>query len=364
MTKFPAEPILFKSLFKEKIWGGKDLLEKLAKAVPKDALIGECWEVSAFDDNQTYIVNGIFKGKPLGEIYSEFKQEITGNSNFEIFPLLLKFIDSKEKLSVQVHPDDEQVLKYGTDRFGKTECWYIIDAQKDSELIIGFKQDVTDQDIKNSLNNGNLLSLLNTVKVYPGQVYLIPSGTVHAIMGKTLLYEIQQTSDTTFRLYDWDRKDKAGSSRQLHVKEALEVSDKKFYPSYLVDPLVVSCKGYEHLYRAVCRYFSVEQYKFHDETVMVLPPKSSFQILTVLKGRLKLYYSTGTLELTRGQTTLIPFILRNVKIISSVDTDIIICTTPDIPDEIIAPLSDNGFDISEIQRLGGFTKKNDLCKYN
>jgi len=208
------------------------------------------------------------------------------------------------------------------------------------------------------------LSLLNTVKVYPGQVYLIPSGTVHAIMGKTLLYEIQQTSDTTFRLYDWDRKDKAGSSRQLHVKEALEVSDKKSYPSYLVDPLVVSCKGYEHLYRAVCRYFSVEQYKFHDETVMVLPPKSSFQILTVLKGRLKLYYSTGTLELTRGQTTLIPFILRNVKIISSVDTDIIICTTPDIPDEIIAPLSDKGFDISEIQRLGGFTKKNDLCKYN
>ena len=226
----------FEECFMERIWGGDQLRRVLGKAVPDGKIIGESWMIADHAEHTSVVKEGPFSGCTLHQLMEKDRIGLLGANAATTgdgrFPLLLKLIDAAEDLSIQVHPDDEQVLKYGTDRFGKTECWYIIDAQKDSELIIGFKQDVTNQDIKNSLNNGNLLSLLNTVKVYPGQVYLIPSGTVHAIMGKTLLYEIQQTSDTTFRLYDWDRKDKAGSSRQLHVKEALEVSDKKSYPSY------------------------------------------------------------------------------------------------------------------------------------
>jgi len=210
-----AYPIKFKPILKEKIWGGKKLKEKLGKSTLSDT-VGESWEISGVKENTSIATNGIYKDKSLTDILKTYKSEFLGEQNFEIFgenfPLLIKFLDAKTNLSVQVHPDDSMAKEHHNS-FGKTEMWYVMDSDDDAEIILGLNQSIHDVKVLDSVNEKNVTSIFNREKVQKGDSYFIPAGKIHAIGAGVLAAEIQQTSDVTYRVYDWDRKDKNGNKR-------------------------------------------------------------------------------------------------------------------------------------------------------
>ncbi|MBN4082894.1 class I mannose-6-phosphate isomerase, partial [bacterium AH-315-A23] len=230
-------PIKFEPILKDKIWGGeklKTLFNK--KSTRKD--IGESWEVSDVNGNVSVVTNGDLKGKTLQEILRLYKDQLVGENvykNFgDNFPLLIKFIDAKEALSIQVHPNDD-LAKERHNSFGKTEMWYVMQAEDEGDLIVGFNKDSSKEEYVEHLENKKLLEILNQEKVKKGDVYFIPTGRIHAIGAGVLLAEIQQTSDITYRVYDWDRLDDEGNSRELHTELALDAIDYSSEKKYTTD---------------------------------------------------------------------------------------------------------------------------------
>lgn len=221
---FVKYPLLFEPILKDRIWGGTKLKTVLKKEIHSDK-IGESWEISGVPGDVSIVANGSFKGQNLEELISEYPIEILGEDIFKRFgkqfPLLFKFLDAKEDLSIQLHPNDV-LAKKRHDSFGKTELWYIMQADEGARVVIDFKNDVTQKDYLNHLQSKTLPSILKEIPVKQGDVFFIETGTVHAIGEGVLLAEIQQTSDITYRVYDWDRTDADGKSRELHVDLALE----------------------------------------------------------------------------------------------------------------------------------------------
>lgn len=215
-------PMLIEPRYDERIWGGHNLAQKLGKAAPPDKLIGESWEV--YEENR--VMNGRYAGQTIGELRRPMGRALMGNvSPDEIFPLLTKLIDAQDVLSVQVHPDDRFAREHEHQPYGKTECWYIIDAVPGAELIYGFSRDSSPEEYERLVSEGKLEPILRFLPVKPGDVVYLPARTVHAIGAGIVLYELQQTSDITYRIYDWNRRDASGKPRELHVEKALEVLD-------------------------------------------------------------------------------------------------------------------------------------------
>jgi len=217
-------PLEFTPVFKEKPWGGQKLENILHKEIPSNKT-GESWEISDVKDNISTVKSGYFKGKSLQYLLHQFKQDLVGKDVYDKFgndfPLLIKYIDAKDDLSIQVHPDDEMAQKYHN-AFGKNELWHIVQADKDAALYIGLKPGTGESDYVQALQAGNLEKYLNKIKVQAGDTYYIPAGTVHAIGKNVLLAEVQQTSDITYRIYDWNRTGLDGKPRRLHTEKALE----------------------------------------------------------------------------------------------------------------------------------------------
>jgi mannose-6-phosphate isomerase len=357
----PSEPIVFAPVYKDKIWGGRNLLTILNKDLPPDQQIGESWELSDTGPDQTFALSGPFAGKSLGEIYSKHKEELVGpsGSRFDTFPLLFKFIDAQQKLSVQVHPNDIQARENGWGNQGKTECWYIIDAKPGAQLIIGFKRDVTKDEIRNAVESNSLESILNYIDVKPGDVVYLPAGTVHALLGDIVLYEVQQTSDTTFRLYDWGRTDDSGKKRPLHIEQAIDVVNTNKYRSLKINPVVIDYNTYIHSYAIACEYFSIEKIFFSKPNSIVLPPKKSFRMLSVTGEPIELLYGQKTLTISKGCSVLIPSVLKDIKVNGSERAEFLMSTVPDIKNEIIRPLFNSGIDIPSIKGLGA----NDIDRF-
>jgi mannose-6-phosphate isomerase len=214
-------PLIFNPILQDRIWGGTKLKTYLGKQnLPSDTT-GESWELSAVDGNVSVVANGAYAGKPLTELLQKYPQEILGakvHGQFgEKFPLLFKFLDAKEDLSIQVHPNDE-LAKKRHNSFGKTEMWYVMQADEGSRIVIGFKERSGPEEYLEHLNNKNLVEILNEVKVNKGDVFFLETGTIHALGGGIMVAEIQQTSDITYRVYDWDRTDAQGKSRELHTE--------------------------------------------------------------------------------------------------------------------------------------------------
>jgi mannose-6-phosphate isomerase len=230
-------PLKFKPILKEKIWGG-DKLKSKSKVDFSQKRIGESWEISGVDGDISIVQNGALAGKTLSQLISEFKTELVGEVVFEKyngeFPILIKFIEAQENLSVQLHPSDT-LAKKRHNSFGKTEMWYITEAEPNAELIVGFKESITVDRYKDSLAKGQLEDVLNKIKVEEGEVFFIKPGLVHAIGAGVTLAEIQQTSDVTYRLYDWLRVDKEGRSRELHTELALEAIDFQVNSDYKIE---------------------------------------------------------------------------------------------------------------------------------
>ena len=263
------ELVKLKPAVKDYIWGG-NYFQRFNKGLNLDR-VSECWELSVREDASSIIASGKDIGKPLSQIIT--KEDIGPvMGRFPYFPLLIKLIDAKENLSVQVHPSDDYALKY-ENSFGKSEMWHIISADKNSGLYVGLKKDYTKEEIEEALNKGTILNYLNFFKVKPGETYVINPGTIHAIGKGVRLIEIQQNSNLTYRLYDYHRVDKDGHPRELHIKKALDVIDyRKFTP--------VNSEG-ELL--ADNQYFIVKRMNVNGE-LKLSANKQSFISFTFLEG--------------------------------------------------------------------------------
>lgn len=270
---------------KSYIWGGTNLKTKWNKT-SREASIAETWELSLNESGMCFVNGGEFDGKPLAEVLS--RDDLGTNCReFRFFPVLVKLIDAATPLSLQVHPSDEYALQR-EGKYGKTELWHIVDAEDGAYIYLGFKRDVTKEQFVRALNDKTLCELLNRVDVKPNQTYFVPSGTIHAIGAGVTLVEIQQNSDLTYRVYDYDRLGSDGKPRELHVSKALDVLnfDKYIVPEANRDELL-----------GKCRYFSA--YRF--EGARTLKCADSFAGVTVLNGEITI----GELKLRRGETAFI-----------------------------------------------------------
>ena len=228
-------PLKFTPIVKDKIWGGTKLASVLNKPTGESTEAGESWEISGVEGNVSVVSEGEFKGRSLVELIDEFKGELIGEKVYERFgdkfPLLIKFIDANDDLSIQVHPDDDLGMKRHNS-FGKTEMWYVVSADKDAKLISGFNKPTSKEEYLEYFESGKLVELLNREDVYDDDVFYLPAGRVHTIGKGLLIAEIQQTSDITYRIYDFDRVDANGNGRELHVEEAVDAIDYGFYEDY------------------------------------------------------------------------------------------------------------------------------------
>ncbi len=294
-------PLTFTPIYKPKVWGGTRLAQLFCRELPGCA-IGESWDVTAHLHGMSIVDRGGLAGKSLAELLLMYRDELVGAAGLNPqgkFPLLLKLIDAQDKLSVQVHPDDAYVLKHTKESWGKTEMWYIVACQPDAWIIWGLKQGVTKRDLNLALKSGGtaILDCLNRVPVQPGELYPISAGLVHALGAGVMVAEIQQNSDTTYRLYDWDRPDQTGRLRELHVKDALAVID--FSPAALE-------RSYQ-LERCF-RHFRLEVLDKPVQERLVLNER--FQILTALGGGAEVTWQDGIIVLQSGQSCLLPAALE------------------------------------------------------
>ena len=291
-------PLKLKPAVKEIIWGGDKLKTAYGKEAPFEKL-AESWELTVRPDGMNVIENGEYAGMTLGEyIENAGNSVIAAGYDADRFPLLIKFIDARDRLSIQVHPSDDYALA-NENEYGKTEVWYIVEADEGAELVFGLSRDYTKEAFDKAVAENTVETLLNRVKVQKGDVYFIPSGLVHAIGAGILICEIQQNSNTTYRVYDYNRRDKDGNLRPLHVAKALEVSCLQKSPDLPATP-----DGADVLL-AACEYFEVRRLRVNGETT-VTADESSFVSLMVTDGEGTLTYADGELSFTKGDSLFIP----------------------------------------------------------
>ncbi len=310
------EPIKFYPILKEKIWGGEKLMQRLQKKSDKKN-IGESWEITSVEEDISIVSTGIEIGKNLTELIKKYKGSLVGEAIYSVFgdkfPLLIKFIDAKEALSIQLHPNDA-LAKKRHNSFGKTEMWYVMQADKNANLIVGFKKKVTSNLYKEHLENKSLLEILNRDIVTEGDVYFIPTGRVHAIGAGVLLAEIQQTSDITYRIYDWERQDDKGNYRDLHTEEALDALDYKVLESYKTTYKKTINKSETIV---SCPYFKTNMLQINGEVTINHSKKDSFVIYMNVYGNVEFKYNkTQKMSLDIGETLLIPNSLNKFTITS------------------------------------------------
>ena len=307
-------PLKFDSILKSIIWGG-DRITKFKNIQPQQDGIGESWEISGVKNNWSIVSNGELKGKSLQELVIEHKGELVGKSVYskfgDIFPLLIKFIDAKQNLSIQVHPDD--VLgKKRHDSFGKTEMWYVVDADKDAFLYSGFKKEMTPDQYVQSVADNTFVDYLSKENTKAGDVFFLPAGRVHAIGAGLFVAEIQQTSDITYRIYDYDRKDANGNGRELHTEMAKDAIDFKVYDNYKTNYTPQKDKS---VLLESCPYFTTSLLDLDTEFSSDYSHLDSFVIYICIDGDCMLMDNDGNeISLRKGETALFPATTERVKI--------------------------------------------------
>lgn len=313
-------PLKFKPILKDKLWGGPKLRDVLGKEASGKA--GESWEISGVEGDISVVENGFLAGNSLQELAEVYLGDLLGDRIYEKFglefPLLIKFIDAAQVLSVQVHPDDE-LAKQRHNSFGKTEMWYVIESEK-GELIAGFNREMDREQYLEAFKGGRLKEILNHEAVTPGDVYFMPAGRVHAIGAGVLLAEIQQTSDVTYRIYDWDRLDDLGKPRDLHTDLALDALDFTFHSSYKTP------------YRALpnstvnvvdSSYFTTSVIQLDQPVEKDFNMIDSFVIYICTEGSAGITYPGGAESIKKGETVLIPAELKNLAIVPTEATTLL-----------------------------------------
>ncbi|KGP71181.1 mannose-6-phosphate isomerase, class I [Pontibacillus yanchengensis] len=296
-----TEPLFLQPIFKERIWGGTTLKEKFGYDIPS-ATTGECWAISAHKNGQSTVKNGEFKGKTLDQVWED-APHVFGHYNSEVFPLLTKILDANKDLSVQVHPDDEYAHKHeGENEYGKTECWYIIDCSPNAELIFGHHAH-SRQELEQMISEGKWDHLLRRVSIKPGDFYYVPSGTIHAIGEGTLVLETQQSSDTTYRVFDYNRTDQEGNQRELHLQQAIDVTTVPHEDNDL-NFMVEQRSGATITTLVQEQYFSV--YKYELAGAASFEQDGFFQLFSVLDGEATLQIGSDTYSISKGDHFILP----------------------------------------------------------
>jgi mannose-6-phosphate isomerase len=299
-------PLKFTPILKDKIWGGTKLKEILQKETTTNKA-GESWEISGVSENISIVSEGFLKGNNLQEIVEIYMGDLVGQKVFDKFgaefPLLIKYIDASEDLSIQVHPNDEQAARHHKS-FGKTEMWYVMQADKGSKLISGFNQEVDQETYLKYLAENRLLEILNHETAVEGDVIFMPAGRIHALLKGCFVAEIQQTSDLTYRIYDFDRKDENGNLRELHTDLALDVIDYNFYSEYKTN--------YKHTPNGCsslieCNYFTTNLIEIDDELERDMFAFDSFIVYMCIEGQAEiLIEKLNSTFISKGETVMIP----------------------------------------------------------
>ncbi len=307
-------PLKFKTIYKDKIWGGQKIKTYLHKDFGDLPNCGETWEISGVKSDVSVVDGGELNGRSLADLLEEYKDELVGKAVYErfgnTFPLLVKFIDAADDLSIQVHPDDE-LAKKRHNSFGKTEMWYVIEADPGSSLIAGFNQEVNQEVYVDKLNSGHLTDILNREDVKAGDVFFLPAGRVHTIGKGLLIAEIQQTSDITYRIYDFDRVDDKGQKRELHTEEALAAIDYKKYPEYKTK---YEPKQNEDVHLVSCPYFTTNVLDYTENLSKDYAALDSFVIHVCLEGSYDLHYNGNTINVKMGDSILLPNSVKQVEL--------------------------------------------------
>ncbi len=311
MASMKLYPLQFEPILKERIWGGTKLNTFLNKPITSN-ITGESWEISTVENDVSIVANGSLKGKSLKELINEFPEAVLGTKVYaqfgKQFPLLFKYLDAREDLSIQLHPNDE-LSKKRHNSFGKTEMWYVMQADTDARLIVGFKEKSSPEEYIKNLNNKTLLTILDTKKVKQGDVFMLDTGTIHAIGAGIVIAEIQQTSDITYRVYDFDRVDANGKTRELHVDLALEalnyekIQAQRFYSkTENITNEIVNCK-----------YFTTNFIPL-DGNIEIHKNQTSFTVYMCIEGDFKLTFDNESYNYEKGVTVLIPAAITDFQL--------------------------------------------------
>ena len=309
MELFKFEPLL-----KQTIWGGSKIVT--FKHLQSDLdNVGESWEISGVPGDESVVANGEWKGKTLNEVLAEMKDKLVGADNYQRFgnrfPLLIKFIDARQDLSIQVHPDDETAHKQGK-AMGKTEMWYVMDSDEGASQKVGLKKKITPEEYARMVDDGTICDALGNYQVKSGDCFFIPAGRIHAICSGSFIAEIQQTSDVTYRIYDYKRKDKDGNYRQLHTKEAAEAIDYTVLDDYRTDYTPVKN---EATLLVSCPLFTTAVYDLTEPMTLDYSELDSFVILIAVKGEGAILTSSGdTYTFREGESVLLPATTDMVKV--------------------------------------------------
>ena len=307
------EPLLFKPLIKQIRWGGRKLGDVLHKPIGSANDYAESWEIADHRSGQSVVASGTFAGQTLSELTGNDAHNLLGrHHHLQQFPLLIKFLDAHDWLSLQVHPNDQQAKEYDSNENGKTEAWIILDAEPDSRIVCGLQQGVTPEDLARHLKSGNVEDLLHIIPAKVGDCLFVPAQTVHALGPGILLAEVQQQSNLTFRLHDWGRVGNDGMPRDLHVEEALACIDFGRGPVSPIAPVLLS-DGRHHFEELIrCDYFVIRRHKAVDDFSLKLDDR--FRVLMLLEGKASVLTDSGDVDLSKGTTALIPAAISNAVI--------------------------------------------------
>jgi mannose-6-phosphate isomerase len=307
-------PLKFEPILKDKVWGGNALVKDYGKKADPSRLIGESWELSGVEDDLSVVSNGFLAGNNIEEIIEVYMGDITGEIIYEKFgnefPLLIKLIEANTDLSLQVHPGDKLARERHLAN-GKTEMWYILDSKESSKIFTGFTKPVTREIFKETLENGTLTDLLNIESAEKGDAFFTPAGRIHAIGAGLILVEIQQTSDITYRLFDWNRKNNSNEPRELHIELALDAIDYQATGKNKIRKELVHDKT---LNLVRCEYFTTNIIQFSSLIKKDYNIIDSFVIYICLEGSFLIHWEKGTEIVTKGETVLLPAILTEISL--------------------------------------------------
>jgi mannose-6-phosphate isomerase len=351
-------PLKFKPALKEKVWGGHKL-EPILHMPTTSRKIGEAWLL--WDGLRAE--EGSLQGRTLRELTQTYGEALLGSQSAQAkeFPLLIKFLDPQEFLSVQNHPDDDYAQKHEGVPYGKNEAWLVLQAEPNTKLIHGLKRAVTRDELRSAMHNNTLLPLCDYVPAEEGDVFINTPGVVHALGTGIVIYEVQQSSDVTYRLYDWDRKPAPGEPvRELHLDKGADVADLRPIQQHNIKPVVLHEAGVTRTLLVACRYYASEKLEIHAQTTQHTAGRS-FHILTALQGEGVVLADGARVELSSGESVLVPACVDeyNIDPVSPLLT-IIKSYVPNLQQDIVAPLHAHGISSQDIAQLGGDVLRTDL----
>lgn len=309
-------PIFLRPIFKEAIWGGSNLNKVFKYNIPSDST-SECWGIAAHKNGDCIIENGEYEGRTLSDLWKN-NRELFNNSTADRFPYLIKILDANKNLSVQVHPDSDYAKINENGEYGKYECWYILDCEPNTKLILGHKCN-SKEDLIKSIEDNLWDDILREVDIKAGDFILIPPGTIHALKGGTLALEIQQNSDLTYRLFDYNRKDKSGNLRELHLKKALDVIRVPFEPSY-IDERDILKKNISIAQYVNSDIFKIEKWSLKGQSDF---ENKSYILIAVIDGQGQIIYGNNMVNFSKGQYFIIPSGLKNFSL--NGESELMVC---------------------------------------